>query len=184
MKAIIVVSLLLAGMLLEAAERGAAQVQHKQGRYRVHADVLIALTPERVRAILTDYEKLPDINSGIETVTLEAGPENELRMRVQASACILFFCQPYDWVQTVKTLPSGDIFTVMETSEGSFRRGWVRYRLVLEGQQTRLIFDADLEPAFWVPPLIGPWAVKRKLIDEAFETAQGVERVASQRTFD
>ena len=39
---------------------------------------------------------------------------------------------------------------------------------------------ATLEPAFWVPPVIGPWLVKRRFVSELLESADHMEAAALQ----
>jgi hypothetical protein len=35
-----------------------------------------------------------------------------------------------------------------------------------------------VEPDFWIPPLIGPWLIKRKLLSETLETVDNLEQLA------
>jgi hypothetical protein len=36
----------------------------------------------------------------------------------------------------------------------------------------------ELVPAFWVPPVIGPWVIRRKMEEEARLTSAGLEQMA------
>lgn len=160
-----------------------ASVIYRSGRFIVHTEVLIALSPARVRHILGDYRNLPKVNSGITAVILLQQRARATRMRVFAHACVWFYCRGYSWLQTAKQLPSGDIVTVIDPQpheQSDFESGTLRYRFIAEGERTRLLFDAELTPAFWLPPMIGPWVMKRKLLREAEETARGVVRIAAQ----
>ena len=38
-----------------------------------------------------------------------------------------------------------------------------------------------MEPDFWVPPLIGPWVIKRTMREQAITTSEGIERLARVR---
>jgi Protein of unknown function (DUF3047) len=64
-------------------------------------------------------------------------------------------------------------------NRGDFRQGNGRWHLLPDDGGTRLIFDVDLTPKYWLPPVFGPWLMKRKLAEEAFEFAQGLERLAT-----
>jgi hypothetical protein len=33
-------------------------------------------------------------------------------------------------------------------------------------------------PVFWVPPVIGPWLIRKKMYEEAQRSSLGLERVA------
>lgn len=69
----------------------------------------------------------------------------------------------------------------MDPSLSDFQEGWVHYRLRAENQHTRLLMDAELVPDFWFPPIVGALLIKRKLQNEALETAFGIERLAKRR---
>ena len=40
---------------------------------------------------------------------------------------------------------------------------------------TELQFTETFEPDFWVPPVIGPWLIQRKLVSEVAETVMYIE---------
>lgn len=180
-------SRVLAGLLLAVltwpvpgAETLEAAVEHNAGRFSLYAVSLIDLPEPRVRATLTHYENLPRVNGGIQAVeVLRRDPDGGVRMGVRSRVCILFICQHYRWEQEVRTQSDGTILAVIDPRASDFRDGWARWRLTPVGQRTRLVFDAELVPDFWFPPLIGPWLIKRKLYGEVLETAQGVERLAA-----
>ncbi|MDQ2694300.1 MAG: SRPBCC family protein [Pseudomonadota bacterium] len=173
-------TLLLLAAAAHAAEVVVATVGYRDGRFLMHSVSRVQAPEPRVRAILTDFGNLPAVNGGLKSVTVtERLGDGGTRMQVASRVCILAFCLTFDWPQTVRTQADGDIVAVIGPG-GDFREGRARWRLIAEDGGTRMIFDADLVPAFWFPPLIGPWLIKRKLQDEALETARGVERAAGR----
>ena len=45
---------------------------------------------------------------------------------------------------------------------GDIKAGRADWRFSAEGENTtRMVFDAEIEPDFWVPPLIGPYLIAR-----------------------
>ena len=164
-----------------AGEVLSAKVEHDAGRFTIYSDIRIQAPADRVRTILTRYENLPRVNGGIKSVKiLQRRADGSARMRVLARICILFICREYHWVQEATTLPSGDILTVIDPEESTFREGWVRYQILPDGDNTRLVTNADLVPDIWFPPVIGPWLIKHKLQSETLETAEGVEHMTVQ----
>ncbi len=165
-----------------AGEVMTSDVEHHNGRFTVHSSVIVYRPADDVRTILTDFKNLSHINTSIKNVDILAPSQNgTLRMRVKSEVCALFVCLNYRWVQEVTILPSGDIVTRFDPAMSDFREGWVRYRLLAEGDHTRLITDAVLVPNFWFPPLIGTMLIKGKLSSEALEAATGIETVAMRR---
>lgn len=156
-----------------------AQVAHDGDRFTLHADIRIDLPAERVRAILTTYENLPRVNSGIDRVKILEQTGKRTRMQVEAEVCILLICREFQWVQTADITPAGEIITVIDPAVSTFREGRVHYRIIPAGEAARLVTDAELVPDVWFPPLIGPWLFKRKLYEETLETAAGVERLGA-----
>ncbi len=159
-----------------------AKIEHHDGHFSAYTELLIYVSEPRVRAILTRYENLPRVNPGIQAVRiLRRGPGDQVRMKVDASGCILFVCLDYSWVQDARTLPSGDILTVMDPTQSDFHQGRVLYRMVPRDDYTELTMDAEVVPSFWFPPLIGPWLIKQKLRNEALETADAIEQIAAEQ---
>lgn len=167
---------------VNAGEVVNSDVQHDNGRFTVHSSVLVYRSTDDVRRILTDFKNLSHINTSIKNVDMLAPSRNGiLRMRVKSEVCALFICLNYKWVQEVTILPSGDIVTRFDPAMSDFREGWVRYRLLADGEHTRLITDAVLVPDFWFPPIIGTMLIKGKLSSEALEAATGIEAVALRK---
>jgi hypothetical protein len=155
-------------------------VVQQQGRFIMHSETLVQAPVSEVRTLLTEYENLPRVNRDLKRVeVLERLGDGGVRMGVTSDYCILRICLNFVWVQDVHILPDGDIVMAIVPNGGDFRQGSGRWRLLSDTGGTRLVFDVDLVPNFWIPPVFGPWLMKRKLAHEAFETAQGLERMAT-----
>lgn len=158
-------------------------VERRGEQLIMRSETLIQASVDRVRAVLTDFKNLPQVNPGLKEVNiLKRAHNGTVRMRVISQVCILGICLELNWIQEVHTLPNGDIVADIVPDQGDFRKGTARWRLLPEGGSTRLLFQADLTPNFWFPPLIGPWLIKRKLSNEALETARGIEKLVVRRS--
>ena len=149
--------------------------------FRLHSDITLRAPLERVRAVLSQYERIPRIDPDITEVTMMGVNANgSVRMRLASSHCFLFACLRYRWTQDVRTLPSGDIVAEIVPVPGEAQSGWVRYRTVRAGEHTRLVVDAEIDASGLPLPgaLIGPW-MQRRLDDEARETGYLVEGAAN-----
>jgi hypothetical protein len=78
-------------------------------------------------------------------------------------------------VQDVTLLAGHVIEAVILPEFSDFRSGLARWQLTARGAATQLEFSNSFEPDFWVPPVIGPWLIKRKLVWEVTETAMYIE---------
>lgn len=164
--------------VVEAQEVTQLKVDHADGRFIIHANILIAAPLSQVQAVLTNFKNLSALNPNIKTVEiLESSGADKTRMQIQSRTCILFFCLDYQWVQETYVLASNDIITHFDPGLSDFHKGWVRYRLLAEGDHTRLVTDADLIPSFWIPPLLGPVLIKQSLRQESLAIALRIEQL-------
>ncbi len=134
-----------------------------------------------VRAVVTDFDRLARINDDIvSSHVLERYDAKTFKRRLLLKHCLLMFCFDLDFVERVEFLPNGDITTHIVVGEGNFRRGETVWRLLaIDTAQTQMTMEADQEPDFWIPPIIGPLIMKLSFDDEVVETAVKIERLAN-----
>ncbi len=131
---------------------------------------------EIVYQSITDFDNLAAINPNIEKSRLIGRPSADTqRVHSVIKVCILMFCKRVVQVQDV-TRPSEHVIeAVIVPAASDFRSGFARWQLTAQGESTLMAFSHRFEPDFWVPPVIGPWIIKRKLISEVAETAMYIE---------
>ena len=100
------------------------------------------------------------------------------RVRTVVNVCILIFCKHMVQVQDVRMPDAYTIEASMVPGAGDFRSGEARWVLQEHTGATRLHFSHVFEPDFWVPPLIGPWMIENKLVEEVEVTARYIEHQA------
>jgi hypothetical protein len=65
--------------------------------------------------------------------------------------------------------------------DSDLRSGGARWQLSEVNGGTHLLFEAQVEPDFWIPPLIGPLVVKHMLHIEAVNTVKGLEALHKEK---
>lgn len=174
---------LLAGLLCTvsalAGQVYVASVSHQSGSYLIEVDTLVQMDEPRVRALLTDYNQLGRVNPAIEVseILLTRGPGN-YRVRTVTDACVWFYCMRVHQVQDVIESPDGTVTALVVPALSDFKYGYARLNLWQETDGTRILIRSEVEPDFWIPPLIGPWLIKRKLLSETLETVDNLEQLA------
>ncbi len=139
---------------------------------------------DRSFAVFSDFRQLPQINDAIERIELREGatpPAQRLYTRVRV--CVWLFCTHLDQVQDIVRTDDAEshgLHAQVLPALSNLRDGHADWRMRDCSGDTCLEFAAELEPDFWVPPLIGPWAIERAMRREAVQTAQGIERLARQ----
>jgi hypothetical protein len=160
-----------------AGEILASSVTHADGRYGLAITARINAPVDAVMRAITDYSNLAAINPDIEvSELLETTPAGVSTVRTVVNVCILVFCKRVQQLQHV-TYPRADTIEAVIVPGGSdFRSGFARWRLAsISALTTELEFNQTFEPDFWVPPLIGPWLIRRKLVGEVAETVMYIE---------
>ena len=144
----------------------------------------VAAPIEAVRDVVTDYDHLRRINDDVvESIVLERYADGRLKRRLWINHCLLVFCFDLYFVEHVETLADGAIRTTVIPAESNFRSGVSVWRIeAIDDEATRVSVDAEQEPDFWIPPVIGPLMFKRAFMKEVRETAVNIEREALRVT--
>lgn len=178
--AVLFTGLVLIGTV-QAGEVLSVDVGESAGRYAVEVEVRFDAPAARLRALITDYAHLDRINEAIRRSEVLAvnGPLQH-RVRTEAQVCVGPFCRRIVQIQDVEVLPGGDVLATLRPEGSDFRYGRAEWQFQPEADGTRMHFRSEIEPAFWVPPLIGPWLIKRALEAEALKSVASLERLAEE----
>lgn len=157
------------------------RVTHDDGRYMVKFNVRIDADKATVRRHLTDYARYTRLSDSIrESRVIAIHSPDRARVAVTLDSCILVFCKTLRIVREVETRANGDLVTVVDPKESDFRYAHERWQIIGDGTGTRLVYDAELVPSFYVPPLIGPWLIKYRIRQELWTMAERLEQLAPQ----
>ncbi|HEY3645571.1 MAG TPA: SRPBCC family protein [Gammaproteobacteria bacterium] len=183
-------SLSLGGLMLASASCAATaadfrslEVSRDGASYEVKALIYLAAPPQAVFAVLTDYEHFTRISGSIlESRRVQQLDPADTLVYTSTRFCALFFCRHVKEMQKVTQDPPGDIRSVVLPEQSdNVRSGSATLHLQAEGEGTLLDWAIRIEPAFWVPPLLGPLLVERSLKAEGRRSAAGVEKLARER---
>lgn len=165
---------------LYAGELISALVEHDDDRYVLEFDMRINANPESVYTLITDFDHLNQLNDSIQHSKLvHSVDENNHRVSVTSKACVLFFCKIIRQVQDIEEINREVVVATVIAEQSDFDYAHARWHIRAEDKGTRITFNADLKPSFWVPPLIGPAIIKRKLEDEVLTTIETLEKLAN-----
>lgn len=163
-----------AGDLLDIA------ITHDGDRYTISMDALLLTRPNASWDVMRDYKNLPAINNSIHQTTLLAhnAAIHTSRVASVVKVCVWFFCRELQQTQDMRaTIEKDHLLLTADIipAQSDFKSGHGRWQFMPHPIGTRMLFNAELEPDFWIPPLIGPWLIKRKMHAEALETIAGIE---------
>lgn len=162
-----------------AGEVVSVSVERFDQRYVVEIDARFTTSAERLRELLTDFPHLNRINDSIQrSEILETNSPRHHCVRTEAKVCVAMLCKTIVQVQDVSVLPDGNLLATIRATRSDFSYGVARWDFWKEDTTTRMRFRSEIEPAFWVPPFIGPWLIRRALHDEALKSVANLERLA------
>ena len=162
--------------LAAAATEAFVEVRRDDDRYLVNVDAHIDAPPARVLDQLQDFDHLSRLHRTVVESKVLARQEHRARVEVRMKGCILFFCRVVTQTLDFQTDPGGRyMVAVMDPEESDYKYGRMRWELALGSRDTtRLRYQADIIPDFWVPPLIGPWVIQRRLRSVALEMTEAL----------
>ena len=177
--ALLVAGIFLPIMQLYAAEITINEMWQEGDRYHLRSESIIDAPPALVLSTLLDYENFYRISGGIkETRYIEPDTDGVPRAYTRVESCVLFFCRSIEKVERVIVVSPQEIVLDVDPQRSDFAYNHSRWLIRPEGKGTRLGYEMVMEPDFWIPPLIGPWAIKKKLASAALNMARRVEHMA------
>lgn len=182
-RACVALSALAASALAAAATMGTLDVKRERGRYSLAVEARLDATPESIYAVLTNFD-----DNGYSRISraykesryLEPAADGTPVVYTRMEGCALWHCMSLErterletdkprWIKST-TLPEGSNFKY-STSE------WVLER---DGENTKMTYKLEMEPAFFVPPVVGPWYLKRTLSQGGLRAVTRIERLARE----
>ena len=157
-----------------------ADAKYRSGIYSLAIDVTIDGRFDSVYALVTDYDRLKEISDVFTDSALISPPGSAMkRRRLVSKACVLLFCYEAVMVEEVREIDGKIILTTVVPEESDFKYGESRWEVTpVDKEHSRIRFSYQIQPDFWVPPVIGPFLIKHKLLAEARQTISRIETLA------
>lgn len=179
------VSIAVCSLLFASAAAAATvedvTVERDKKRYRVQSRVVVEAPIEAVYDVLADYDDFERVSSIFkDSRFIELGDDGRGVAYTKVGDCILFFCKTIERTETVELEPPVRISTVVLPDKSDLRFGWSEWRLLADGERTRVIYDMEMEPDFWVPPIIGPYLIRKFLREGSIDAADRLEVFARE----
>ena len=166
----------------QAADFYSLSVSRDGEVYSMSADAHLAAPPAAVYAVLTDYEHLTRISSAVQkSHVVERLDAGAALVYTDSRVCALFFCKHITELQRYTKPGPEDIVAEVVPEQSNLKSGRAAWHLEAEGEGTRLHWEMQAVPDFWVPPFIGPSLVQRGLRSEGRRGVAGVEKLARER---
>ncbi len=173
----------LAVSLASAATIRKLDISREDGMYSLVADTYLDAPPQAIFDVLVDYERFNRISSVYkEFGYLEPQPDGTPTVYTLMEGCLLgnVFCKEMRRVETLEAREPYFIRTTALPERSDFEHSVSEWRLEPAGEGTNVVYMLEMEPDFWVPPVVGPWILKRTLMQGGTTAVNRIERLARQ----
>jgi hypothetical protein len=183
-------TVVLAGILLGIFAAGlgfTAQIEgitvtHLDDGFKITFDAVVDAPARQVYEVLADYAHLGKLSPVITAMSVDIAPSGRgRRVRSVIKTCVWFFCRQIVQVEDVMEPDANTIVAHIVPGAGDFESGSFIWRVTDEGPHTRLHYEATRVAAFWIPPLIGPWVIRRTVREELESSMVSLERLANRK---
>lgn len=154
-------SLAVSALILGAGPVHAFEIEHSKAsyadrKYQYELRVRLDAPPDRVEAVLRDYESYPTLDTRIlEARVIERPAENVALLETKLRACFGPFCRNVQRIERVEE-STGALEAITDPGRSDVRFGETHTSLAATGEGSTLVsYRTSITPGFWIPPFVG-----------------------------
>ncbi len=150
------------------------QLDRNGSRFAVRSESYIAASAAVAWQVLSDYDHLAGFVPDLRVSRVISAPGQPLLVEQSGEAGFLIFRFSVDVVLEIEEAPPQRLgFRAIRGNMRSMQGEW---RIEPSAPGVRLVYTAELEPAFWVPPIIGPVVMRRDIAGQIEAVLLEIER--------
>ena len=177
---------LLASASLWAAAAGAFEIEKSETRYadrRYQCELSVKLDapPDKVQAVLRDYERYPALDTRILQARVLERPEPDVAvLETTVRVCFGWFCRNVTRVERVQE-SEHSLAATADPSRSDVKFGETSTQLSPDENGGTLVhYRTSITPAFWIPAVVGRRWMLRTLEDASGDLFMNVEMRAKK----
>jgi len=172
-----------ASALAIAATIDELDVTRERGRYSLEANARLDASPESIYAVLTDFDD--NAYSRIsraykESHYLDPAEDGTPLVYTRMEGCALWHCMTLERTERLETEAPHWIKSTTLPEGSNFKHSVSEWWLERDGDATKMTYTLEMEPDFFVPPVVGPWYLKRTLSQGGIRAVRRIERLARE----
>lgn len=160
-----------------AAELRSIEFEREGDRYVANAEIWLDAPREEVYDVLSVWDEAERFSSLIvESRDLARGSDGRPGFYMKNRSCLLFFCKTFvreGWVAREEDLL---LSAIADPARSDFELSEETWRFESDDGGTLIRYEMQMNPKFWVPPVIGPYAIRRKIEKDGVEALERIER--------
>ncbi len=172
---------LLATVKATAADLRSVDVDYDDGFYTMQSEVWFDATIEQVYEVFRQWDLSTQFSSTIVAAhDIEPDEQGRPGYYIKHKGCVLFFCLSFERYGLVESEPLVVLKAFADPERSDFKKADETWTFERENGGTVVTYHLHMKPDFWVPPGIGPWAIKRKLKSGGGDAIDRIEVIAQR----
>jgi len=153
-----------AGKVEAYVEDSDVHVSRAESHFTIDMEVRVPVAPATAWDVLTDFDHMASFVGNLSSSQVIERRENYLRIRQAGKARFGIFSSEFSSEREIHLNPMREIRA--QGTGGSVKRMESLMRIEPEEGGVRLRYHAQVEPDFWLPPLVGPSVVRHETAEQ------------------
>ena len=172
---------LLMPAVVGAATLRDVTVDRVDGTYVLHSEVWFDVEIEKIYGVFLDWGQSTKFSSVVvESRNVEPDEFGRPRYYSRNRVCLWFYCKSFERFGYVSFEYLEYIESTVDPEKSDFHVSDERWEFREEDNGTVIVYDLVMKPKFFIPPLIGPAIMKRKLKNGGTAAIDRIEAVAKE----
>lgn len=184
MRLLLFIALLLPA-LVDAATLRSVTVDRIDGVYVLRSEVWFDVDIDKIYGVFLDWDLSTKFSSiVVESRNVEPDELGRPRYYARNRVCVWFYCRTVERHGFVASEPFEYIEARADPETSDFHISDERWEFREEDNGTVVVYELAMKPKFFIPPLIGPVLMKRKLKSSGTAALDRIEIIAQEWTPD
>lgn len=163
----------------ESADLRSVSIERVDGVYTMNSVVWFDARIDAVYNVFLDW----DLSEQFSSIVVEArntgsDANGDRGFYTRNRACILFYCKSVERYGAIEHEPLKFIRATVDPERSDFHLSNESWEFAEEAAGTLITYRLEMRPKFWIPPIIGPYVLKRKMRDDGVEALDRIEGIA------
>jgi hypothetical protein len=165
-----------------AADMRLVEVEYEDGYYTMVSEVWFDVAREPLFDVFLDWDLAVEFSSFI-VESRNVGPDEDGGMgySINNRGCVMFFCKTALRNGSVSSEAYEVIHAIADPAASDFEKSDETWTFFEEEDGTVVRYELEMKPDFWIPPVIGPYMIKKKLREDGGEAVNRIEEIAQEK---
>lgn len=147
--------------------------------YNMNSVSWLDVSPEHLYNILANHDLFTKFTSAVvESRNVEPDEEGRPQFFSRFEGCVILFCKSFIRNGYLELKPFKELVAIVNPETSDFKHSREQWTLEPEKGGTRMTYEFEMIPDFWVPPVIGPFYIKRALKSGGEKAVDRIEALA------